>query len=116
MIRRLTATSGFFVGIARDAAGTLRARWRRFQSRVVHNRAAMAVGVDVYPFFERMTGVGWYEWNLLAALDRRDDGISYNLYARTFLAPLTLLKSAYKEGVTTARVVDFLLAIRRRNH
>ena len=34
-----------------------------------------------------MTGVGWYEWNLLAALDRREDGITYNLYARTFLAP-----------------------------
>ncbi len=45
------------------------------------------VGVDVFPFFERMTGVGWYEWNLLAALDRRDDGLRYNLYARTFLAP-----------------------------
>jgi len=87
MFRRLTATFGFFFDIARDAAGTLRARWRRFHSRVVHNRATVAVGVDVYPFFERMTGVGWYEWNLLAALDRRDDGISYNLYARTFLAP-----------------------------
>jgi glycosyltransferase involved in cell wall biosynthesis len=87
MIRRLTATFGFFGDIARDVAGTLRARWRRFHSRVVHNRAAASVGVDVYPFFERMTGVGWYEWNLLAALDRRNDGISYNLYARTFLAP-----------------------------
>jgi glycosyltransferase involved in cell wall biosynthesis len=87
MFRRLTATFGFFGDIARDAVGTLRARWRRFHSRVVHNHAAAAVGVDVYPFFERMTGVGWYEWNLLAALDRRDDGISYNLYARTFLAP-----------------------------
>jgi glycosyltransferase involved in cell wall biosynthesis len=87
MFRRLTATFGFFGGIARDAAGTLRARWRRFHSRVVHNDPIAAVGVDVFPFFERMTGVGWYEWNLLAALDRRDDGISYNLYARTFLAP-----------------------------
>jgi glycosyltransferase involved in cell wall biosynthesis len=87
MFRRLTDTCGFFFDIARDVAGTLRARWRRFHSRVVHNRPAAAVGVDVYPFFERMTGVGWYEWNLLAALDRRDDGISYNLYARTFLKP-----------------------------
>jgi glycosyltransferase involved in cell wall biosynthesis len=87
MFRRLTATCGFFFDIARDVVGTLRARWRRFYSRVVHNIPAAAVGVDVYPFFERMTGVGWYEWNLLAALDRRDDGISYNLYARTFLAP-----------------------------
>jgi glycosyltransferase involved in cell wall biosynthesis len=87
MIRRLTATCGFFGDIARDAAGTLRARWRRFHSRVVQDQTAIAVGIDVYPFFERMTGVGWYEWNLLAALDRRDDGITYNLYARTFLAP-----------------------------
>jgi len=87
MFHRLTATFGFFVDIARDAFGTLRARWRRFHARVVHNREEVAVGVDVYPFFERMTGVGWYEWNLLAALDRRDDGIAYNLYARTFLAP-----------------------------
>ena len=50
MIRRLAATFGFFGDIARDAAGTLRARWRRFHSRVVHNRAAASVGVDVYPF------------------------------------------------------------------
>ena len=87
MFHRLTTTFGFFGDIARDAAGTLRTRWRRFHSRVVHNRAVTAVGVDVFPFFERMTGVGWYEWNLLAALDRREDGITYNLYARTFLAP-----------------------------
>lgn len=87
MLHRLTTTFGFFVDIARDAVGTLRARWRRFHSRVVHGREEIAVGVDAYPFFERMTGIGWYEWNLLAALDRRDDGIVYNLYARTFLAP-----------------------------
>jgi glycosyltransferase involved in cell wall biosynthesis len=87
MFRRLRATIRFFVDIGRDLAGTLRARWRRFHSRVVHGRPVAAVGVDVYPFFERMTGVGWYEWNLLAALDRRDDGLTYNLYARTFLAP-----------------------------
>ena len=87
MFHRLTATFGFFFDIARDAVGTLRARWRRFHARVVHGREEIAVGVDVYPFFERMTGIGWYEWNLLAALDRRGDGIAYNLYARTFLAP-----------------------------
>ena len=87
MVRRLSATIGFFVGIARDLAGTLRARWRTFNARVARGEAVATVGVDIYPFFERMTGVGWYEWNLLAALDRRDDGIHYNLYARTFLAP-----------------------------
>ena len=79
MFHRLTATFGFFVDIARDLVGTLLARWRRFHARVVNNREEVAVGVDVYPFFERLTGVGWYEWNLLAALDRREDGITYNL-------------------------------------
>ncbi len=87
MFRRLTTTVGFFVDIARDVAGTLRARWRRFHRRVVLAEEVAAVGVDIYPFFETMTGVGWYEWNLLTALDRRDDGLVYNLYARTFLAP-----------------------------
>ena len=87
MFHRLTATFGFFFDIARDAVGTLRARWRRFHARVVRGQEEIAVGVDAYPFFERMTGIGWYEWNLLAALDRRDDGIVYNLYAKTFLSP-----------------------------
>jgi glycosyltransferase involved in cell wall biosynthesis len=87
MLRRFTATLGFFVDIGRDVFGTLRSRWRRFHERVVNNEETAAVGVDVYPFFEQMTGVGWYEWSLLEALDRRDDGLYYNLYARTFLAP-----------------------------
>lgn len=47
----------------------------------------VVVGVDVFPFTEEMTGVGWYEWNLLAALDRQDNGLVFNLYAHTFLAP-----------------------------
>jgi glycosyltransferase involved in cell wall biosynthesis len=87
MLRRVRTTLGFFAAVARDLAGTLRARWRRFQRRVVHAEEVAAVAVDAHPFFENMTGVGWYEWHLLAALDRRDDGLSYNLYARTFLAP-----------------------------
>jgi glycosyltransferase involved in cell wall biosynthesis len=87
MIRRLAATAGFFAGILRDLVGTLRTRWRFFLARVVNGEPVVSIGVDVYPFFEHMTGVGWYEWNLLAALDRRDDGLRYNLYARTFLAP-----------------------------
>jgi len=87
MFRRLSTTVGFFVAVVRDVAGTLRARWRRFHRRVVLAEDVAAIGVDIYPFFENMTGVGWYEWNLLAALDQRDDGLVYNLYGRTFLAP-----------------------------
>ncbi len=81
------ATLTFFLHLARDLAGTLLRRWRRFLARTVEGSERAAVAVDVFPFFERMTGVGWYAWNLLAALDRRDDGLEYNLYARTFLAP-----------------------------
>ncbi len=83
----LYATLLFFAHLLRDLAGTLRERWRRFAARAVEGRPSAAVGVDIFPFFDKMTGVGWYEWNLLAALDRRDDDLFYNLYAHTFLAP-----------------------------
>ena len=84
---RTATTFSFFSHLLRDLAGTLAGRWRRFQRRVAGGEECAAVGVDVFPFFEQMTGVGWYEWNLLAALDRRDDGLEFNLYAHTFLAP-----------------------------
>ncbi len=87
MLQRLVSTLGFLGTILRDLAGTLRARWRTFHARAVRGEEIATVGVDIYPFYERMTGVGWYEWNLLAALDRHNDGLRYNLYARTFLAP-----------------------------
>ncbi len=84
---RFASTVSFFSHILRDLAGTLAGRWRRFQRRMVDGGGFAAVGVDVFPFFEQMTGVGWYEWNLLAALDTREDGLEFNLYAHTFLAP-----------------------------
>jgi len=87
MFQRFVSTIRFFGEILRDLAGTLRGRWRTFHARAVRGEEIATVGVDIYPFYERMTGVGWYEWNLLAALDRRNDGLHYNLYARTFLAP-----------------------------
>jgi glycosyltransferase involved in cell wall biosynthesis len=83
----LRATAVFLAHIGRDVLGTLRARVRRTYDWVVYGTDEVVVGVDVFPFAERMTGVGWYEWNLLAALDRRDDRVRYNLYAHTFLAP-----------------------------
>lgn len=87
MAGRLSSTVSFFGALARDLAGTLRRRWRRFLRRLRDDRDVVSVGVDVYPFTEVKTGVGWYEWYLLQALDRRDDGIEYNLYGHTFLAP-----------------------------
>jgi len=83
----LYGTLRFFLHLARDLAGTLAARWRRFYRCVVLGEQEAAVGVDIFPFCERMTGVGWYEWNVLAALDGRQDGLFFNLYGPTFLAP-----------------------------
>jgi alpha-1,3-rhamnosyl/mannosyltransferase len=87
MTRRLFATVGYFLDILRDLAGTLRHRWRRFHRRLADGQSVAAVGVDVTPFLEPLTGVGWYEWNLLDALGRREDGLFYNLYAHSFPAP-----------------------------
>ncbi|NOZ79108.1 MAG: glycosyltransferase family 4 protein [Acidobacteria bacterium] len=77
----------FFAHLFRDLAGTFLARWRRFYRRAVFGEEAAAIAIDIFPFFEKMTGVGWYEWNLLAAMDRLDSGLEFNLYAHTFLAP-----------------------------
>jgi len=87
MIERLAATVRFFAGVARDLLGTFRDRWRRFNRRVVHAENIASVAVDIFPFLEQKTGVGWYEFCLLEALGRRQDGLVFNLYARTFPLP-----------------------------
>jgi glycosyltransferase involved in cell wall biosynthesis len=87
MMARLVSTVRFLSALVRDVGGTLRNRWRRFHSRVVDGQEIAAVAVDVFPFLEQKTGVGWYEWNVLKALDERDDGLQYNLYAETFPGP-----------------------------
>ena len=87
MARRLAVTAAFFGHLARDLAGTVAARLRRWSRRVVHGEDVIAVGVDIFPFFEQMTGVGWYEWNVLAHLSAVDDGLELHFYAHAFAAP-----------------------------
>ncbi len=84
---RLAATARFFLHLARDVAGTLANRLVRHWRRTVRGEEILVVGVDIFPFFERMTGVGMYEWNILAHLPDVDDGVVVNLYAHTFAAP-----------------------------
>ncbi len=84
---RLRVTALFFWNILRDLAGTLVARLRRSYRRAVLGEESLAVGVDIFPFFERMTGVGWYEWNVLAHLPEVDPHLEVRLYAQTFGAP-----------------------------
>jgi alpha-1,3-rhamnosyl/mannosyltransferase len=87
MARRLAGTLGFFGHLLRDLAGTLAARLRRQRRRAVNGEEVLAVGVDAFPFFEHMTGVGWYAWNLLGRLSEVDPAIELHLYAHTFGAP-----------------------------
>jgi len=87
LMQRVKLTSVFFLHLLRDLLGSLVLRFRRFYRRNVLGLEEATVAVDVFPFFEKMTGVGWYEWNLLAAMDRLDSGLNFNLYAHTFLAP-----------------------------
>jgi len=87
MARRLAVTLVFFGHLLRDLAGTLVARLRRQWRRAVNGDEALAVGVDAFPFFEHMTGVGWYAWNLLGRLTEVDPALELHLYAHTFAAP-----------------------------
>jgi len=84
---RWRVTLAFWAHLLRDLLGTFFSRWRRFYRRVVKGEAELVVGVDIFPFFERMTGVGWYAWNLLLELPRVDPQLRLNLYAHTFAAP-----------------------------
>jgi alpha-1,3-rhamnosyl/mannosyltransferase len=87
MARSLLSTVRFFGHVLRDLIGSFRGRWSRFQRRLAGDDEEVVVAVDAFPFAETMTGVGWYEWSLLEALDAGDFGLSFNLYAHTFLSP-----------------------------
>ncbi len=84
---RARVTLEFLTHLIRDLVGTFFARWRRFFRQVVRGERVLTVGVDIFPFFERMTGVGWYAWNILAELPNADPNLHLNLYAHTFAAP-----------------------------
>lgn len=87
MGHRLRVTAAFFLHVARDLAGSLWARLAHRWRNVVLGEPSLVVGVDIFPFFERMTGVGWYEWNLLACLPAADPDLHLNLYAHSFGGP-----------------------------
>jgi len=87
MTQALRSSLRFILDLTTDLAVTLRNRWRWFLRGVVEGEPTLTVGVDVLPIFDNMTGVGWYVWNLLQELDRRDDGIRFNLYGPVFLGP-----------------------------
>lgn len=68
--RELVRAGGFLSAIAsqlgRSASGALRRSFRR-------SPRPLRVGVDIRPFYEPLTGVGWYLHQLLEELSRRQD-------------------------------------------
>lgn len=51
----------------------LAARVKRTWTHASQRRRALRIGVDIRPFYEPLTGVGWYLYYLLHELAKRDD-------------------------------------------
>src|SRR5215212_5259084 len=48
-------------------------RVRRAWRAAAHRERRLRIGVDIRPFYEPLTGVGWYLYYLLHELAKRDD-------------------------------------------
>lgn len=57
--------------ILRTLAGVARQRLQRMVS--LRGPRPLRVGIDIRPFYEPLTGVGWYLYELICELSRRDD-------------------------------------------
>jgi glycosyltransferase involved in cell wall biosynthesis len=55
--------------LGRELASRLRRTWRA----AAHRERTLRIGVDIRPFYEPLTGVGWYLYDLLLELAKRDD-------------------------------------------
>ena len=66
----LLRTAGVIANTLRHAAaGRLRRAWRS----AAHRERKLRIGVDIRPFYEPLTGVGWYLYYLLHELAKHDD-------------------------------------------
>jgi glycosyltransferase involved in cell wall biosynthesis len=48
-------------------------RFRRAWRAAAHRERKLRIGVDVRPFYEPLTGIGWYLYHLLHEIAKRDD-------------------------------------------
>lgn len=69
LVREVTGTLPTLRVVARTLA---RAAWNRM-SRFAPGRRPLRVGVDIRPFYEPLTGIGWYLFHILEELGKRDD-------------------------------------------
>lgn len=71
LARELALAIPTLYAVAATLAGALVRRFRRALSSPPNR--PLRVGVDIRPFYEPLTGVGWYLWHILDELGRRDD-------------------------------------------
>ncbi|HUP44364.1 MAG TPA: glycosyltransferase family 1 protein [Thermoanaerobaculia bacterium] len=65
---------GSTAGVLVHALGTAMAeRLGRLRDRLARRKRPVRIGVDIRPFYEPLTGVGWYLYHLLHHLARRGD-------------------------------------------
>lgn len=55
--------------LRKELAGRLRRTWRS----AAHRERPLRIGVDIRPFYEPLTGVGWYLYDLLHEFAKHDD-------------------------------------------
>lgn len=58
-----------FDALRRELASRLRRTWRS----AAHRERTLRIGVDIRPFYEPLTGVGWYLYDLLHEFAKRGD-------------------------------------------
>jgi len=59
--------------IVHTLSQALRERIRRAFSRAARRDSKIRIGFDIRPFYEPLTGIGWYLYHLLHELAKRDD-------------------------------------------
>ena len=65
--------------IVRTLSRALAGRVRRSIRRAVRSGVPLSIGVDIRPFYEPLTGIGWYLYHLLHEIAKRD-GVELYLF------------------------------------
>ena len=59
--------------IASELSREIATRARRTWRTAAHRERKLRIGVDIRPFYEPLTGVGWYLFDLLHEFAKHDD-------------------------------------------
>ena len=62
-----------FGSILHTLSHALADRIRRAYARATRTESRLRIGVDIRPFYEPLTGIGWYLYHLLHEIAKRDD-------------------------------------------